>query len=192
MSEYFKYFPTIPHDIKNEGRQVNLTNVLKRFRVRSDLQDKTDIFYMYDVQDGDRPDVIADKYYNDPKLAWIVLHFNNIVDPLFDWPLFGRDFDKYIAAKYGSIINAQNTVHEYRQVLVEKAVLYDGSIRPEKIIKIDKTTYDSLVGDPNRQSVSKYDWEVEQNEKKRKIKILDKKYIGKVTDEVKYILKDTE
>src|SRR6056300_512259 len=134
MSEYFKYFSTTPHDIKNEGRQVNLTNVLKRFRIRSDLQDKTDIFYMYDVQDGDRPDVIADKYYNDPNLAWIVLHFNTIVDPMFDWPLFGRDFDKYVAAKYGSIVNAQNTIHEYRQVLVEKEVLYDGSIRPEKII----------------------------------------------------------
>lgn len=190
MSEYFKYFPKVEHDIKNEGRKVNLTNVLKRFRVRSDLQGRTDIFYTYDVQEGDRPDIIAEKYYQDPNLAWVVLHVNNVTDPKFGWPLFGNDFEKYIIAKYGDRATAQSTIHEYRQVLTTKQVNYDGTIRPEKKIVIDKDTYDSLAGDPNLEAVTKYDWEIEENEKRRKIKILDKQYIDLITDEVKVVLKD--
>lgn len=190
MSEYFKYFPKVEHDIRNEGRRVNLTNILKRFRVRSDLQGRTDIFYTYDIQEGDRPDIIADKYYEDSNLAWVVLHVNNIVDPQFGWPLFGNDFEKYISAKYGDRATAQSTIHEYRQVLTTKQVNYDGTIRPEKKIVIDKDTYDSLAGDPNLEAVTKYDWEIEENEKRRKIKILDKRYIDLITDEVKVVLKD--
>jgi hypothetical protein len=39
-------------------------------------------------------------------------------------------------------------------------------------------------------TVSKYEFEEEQNEKKRKIKILDKRYLNKIRDEVEDILRN--
>lgn len=189
MSEYFSYFPTVQHDLTNIGQKVELTNVLRRFIVRNDLQERTDVFYDYNIQEGDRPDIIAEKYYGDADLAWLVLHFNTVKDPIFDFPLFGRDFDNYIKGKYGSVPEAQSEVHEYRWILNEAIVKNDGERIPRRYVVVDQTTYNTLPV-TQRQTVYKYDWEIEENEKKRQIKILDRRYLDQVRDEVETILRD--
>lgn len=189
MSEYFSYFPTVEHDLTNVGQKVDLTNILRRFIVRPDVTERADIFYEYDIQSGDRPDTIAEKYYGDAKLAWLVLHFNNIKDPIFGWALFDQDFERYIKGKYGSIPAAQAEVHEYRHILAEAQVKYDGTRISKRYVVVDETTYNSL-SPTVRESVSKYDWEIEQNDARRTIKILDKRFVDKVRDEVQVILRD--
>lgn len=189
MSDYFKYFPKIQHDIKNIGQSVTLTNILRRFIVRTDVQDRTDVFYEYQVQEGDRPDTIASKYYDDADLAWIVLHYNNIQDPYFEWPLFGSDFTNYIKTKYGSVPNAQQGIYEYRQVLNEPSVRYDGTKIKKRYLVIDQETYNTL-SEIDRESITNYDYEVERNDRNREIRILDKKYINRVSSELKNIVTD--
>lgn len=189
MSEYFSYFPTTKHDLTNIGQKVTLTNILRRFIVRSDVTERTDVFYDYDIQSGDRPDTIAEKYYGDADLAWLVLHFNNITDPVFGWALFDEDFINYLKGKYGSVAIAQSTVHEYRQVINEKEVKFDGTIIPERYVVVDLTTYITLAP-TERRTIYKYDYEVEQNDARRKIRILDKRFLDKVLDEVQTVLKN--
>lgn len=189
MSEYFSYFPTVNHDLTNIGQTVELTNILRRFIVRSDVVDRADVYYEYNVQAGDRPDTIAEKYYGDADMAWLVLHFNQIIDPFSGWALFNQDFDNYVKAKYGSLATAQATVHEYRKVLREAEVKIDGTRIPKKTVVIDETTYNSLT-DNERELITKYDYEIEENEKKRTIKILDSRFLDKIRDEVKVVLKD--
>lgn len=234
MSRYFRYFPTVQYDLIKDGNEITLTNIMRRFVVDSKLKEQIDIFYDYTIQAGDRPDVIAEKYYGDANLAWLVLHFNDITDPFFGWGLNDVDLENYIRGKYGSIPAAQAEVHEYRQVLNEARTFYDGTVIPKRYVVVDdafllwdtwniSTTYNKgdtvkytdpetnvtrgyialqdnmtgenpksnptkwqLAGDP----VSKYDYEVEQNDKKRQIKILDKRYVDQVIAEVKTILKD--
>ena len=189
MSRYFRYFPTVQYDLIQNGNPITLTNIMRRFVVDSKLKDQVDIFYDYTIQAGDRPDVIAEKYYGDANLAWLVLHFNDITDPFFGWGLNDVDLENYIRGKYGSIPAAQAEVHEYRQVLNEAQTFYDGTVVPKRYVVVDQTTYNSLP-ELSRESVSKYDYEVEQNDKKRQIKILDKRYVDQVIAEVKTILKD--
>ena len=189
MSEYFSYFPQITHDLQDEGRNQQLTNILRRFVIKSKIKDRADVYYEYDLRSGDRPDTIAEKYYGDSDLAWVVLLYNEINDPFFGWALFDQDFEEYIRGKYGSIPEAQGEVHEYRQVLNEAEVKFDGTRVPKRYVVVDETTYNSL-GQGVKESISKYDYEVEENEKRRKIKILDKRYIEQIRDEVKDILRD--
>ena len=189
MSEYFSYFPTINHDLTNIGQTVELTNVLRRFIVRPDVQERLDVFYNYNIQAGDRPDTIAEKYYGDAKLAWVVMLFNKVYDVNFDWALFNQDFDNYIKGKYGSIPEAESEVHEYRQILNEAEVKFDGTKIPEKYVVVDETTYNTL-NPTERRTIYKYDWELEENEKRREIKILDRRYLDKIRDEVELILRD--
>jgi hypothetical protein len=189
MSEYFSYFPTTEHDLTNIGQTVTLTNIMRRFIVKSKLQDRSDVFYEYDVQWGDRPDIIAEKYYGDADMAWLVLHFNNIIDPIFDFPLFGRDFDNYIIGKYGSINSAKSEVHEYRQILNDAEVKFDGTKIPERYVVVDLTTYNTLSS-TERRTIYKFNWEEELNDAKRKIKLLDKRFLDKVRDEVETIIRD--
>lgn len=189
MSEYFSYFPTVQHDLTNIGQEVTLTNVLRRFIVRTEVQERTDVFYKYDIQAGDRPDTIAEKYYGDADLAWLVLHFNNIDDPVFGWALFNQDFDDYIKGKYGSIPEAQAEIHEYRQVLNEAEVRFDGTKIPKRYVVVDQTTYNSL-NESEREAITKYDYEVEENDARREIKLLDKRFLDKVRDEVVTVLRN--
>ncbi len=189
MSNYFSYFPKTQHDLTNVGQKVQLTNIMRRFKVRSSVKDNLNVYYSYDIQAGDRPDTIANKYYGSSAYAWLVLHYNDIVDPVFEWPLFGRDFEDYLKGKYGSIQTAQSTVHEYRKIVAEQQTLYDGTILPERYLVIDATAYAS-TSPTARRTIYKYDWEEEQNEKRRKIKLLDKKYLPQIRDEVEDILRN--
>jgi len=189
MSNYFSYFPTTPHDLTNDGQKIDLTNLLRRFKVRSNVKSRTDTYHKYTIQPGDRPDIIAEKYYGSSALAWVVLHFNDIIDPVFDWPLFHQDFDNYIKGKYGSVPAAKAEVHEYRQILNNASVRNDGTRIGKRTVVIDSTTYSSLGSDV-KESVSKYDYELELNDKKRRIHILDKRYLQQLQEEVKNILRN--
>ena len=189
MSNYFSYFPTTDHDLTNIGQKVKLTNILRRFKIKSSIKSGIDVYYEYDVQAGDRPDTIAEKYYGSSAFAWIVLHFNEIVDPVFGWPLFNEDFNSYIRGKYGSMAQAQATTHEYRKILNEAKVLNDGTRITKKWVVVDLTTYNTLA-DADKELITKYDYELELNDDKRKIKILDKRYLNQLQEEVDDILRN--
>ena len=187
MSNYFSYFPTVLHDLRNTGRQTEVTNILRRFKVKDKLKDKTGIFYEYSIQDGDRPDVIADKFYGNADYAWLVLHYNDIIDPFFDWPLFGEDFNRFIIAKYGSISSAQSTVKNYYQILSNEFVRNDGTRVPAREVAVDLTTFNSL-STTARRSETQYDFEVEKNEERKQIKLLEPRFLSQAIDEVETIL----
>ncbi len=189
MSKYFQFFPLTPHDLTNKGQQVFLTNILRRFKVESSVKNNLGVFHEYSIQAGDRPDTIAAKYYGDSGYAWVVLMFNEIHDPIFGWPLFNQEFNDFIIGKYGSIAAAQVLDDHYRKILSEKIVKFDGTIIPQRYVRVDQTTYNSL-GESEREAPSCFDVELELNEEKRHIKILDKRYLPQVRDEVKNILRN--
>jgi len=188
-SNYFTYFPYTEHDLTNEGQTVKLTNLLRRFKIRSNVKNRVDVYSHYVIQSGDRPDTLAERFYDTPALAWVILHFNDIIDPVWDWPKFHQDFDNYIKGKYGSVPEAKAEVHEYRQILSDAFVKNDGTRVGQRYLVVDQTTYNSLAP-ASRQSVDKYTYELEQNDKKRRIKILDKQYLKSLQNEVKVILRN--
>ena len=186
MPFFFDPFPTVNYDVKKNNKLEVLTNVTVRFRIQTALRNRTAIFYDYNVKDGERPDVIAHKYYNDPSLDWIILLTNNIINPSFDWPLDSRSFDNYIIDKYGSINTAQNTIHHYEQIIRTQSRTFDGTVIPEKTVWVDEDTYNTLSSD-DRRIVYTYTYELEENEAKAQIKILDKRFVTRIVNEVDVI-----
>jgi len=83
-------------DINNDGVSQSVVDILRRFVIHVKIREKSAIFYNYDIQDGDRPDVIAHKYYGDSKYDWVVLLTNKMLDPNYDWPLGYENFRKFI------------------------------------------------------------------------------------------------
>jgi hypothetical protein len=189
MSNYFSYFPTVDHDLTNIGKSVKLTNILRRFKFRSKVTSRADVFYDYTIQAGDRPDTIAEKYYGNAKYAWLVLHFNDIMDPIFGFPIFYQDWERMLAGKYGSVAAAQAEVHEYRKIIRQEETLYNGKVIKEKYVVVDEETYNT-ISPTEKYTVTKYDYELELNEEKRKIRLLDKRYLKQVEDEVEDILRN--
>jgi hypothetical protein len=131
---------------------------------------------------------VAYKYYGDSYRYWVVLFANQITDPQWDWPLNSNDFDAYITNKYPSF-NPYSTVHHYEKIVTQ----YDATTQTTttKNIIIDQTTYNSLVTNTNtytlptgsvtitisKAAVSYYDYELNLNESKRSIKILNSGYV---------------
>ena len=188
MSKYFTYFPKVDYDLLGTNEQIKLTNILKRFRFDADVRKQLNVYYTYSVQHGDRPDTIAHKYYGDANLDWVVLHYNYIMNPLFEWPMFGQDLSNHIAKKYGSINAANQIVAKRFKILREKVKSAHTDI-PEWTVEVDETTYNSLP-ESKRRFYTAYEWEIIQNDKNSEIALLDEKYLDQLLREVKTILRD--
>ena len=63
--KYFQSFPFVSTTDYN-GNQIALTNLMLRSEIVPTLLNNPLLFYNYDIQDGDTPESIANKYYGDP------------------------------------------------------------------------------------------------------------------------------
>ena len=180
MSHYFSYLPRVQYKIDgvNANRKESVTDITRRFKIVQLINNREAVYYNYSVQEGDRPDIVAEKFYGNSKLDWIVLLPNEIHDRYFQWVMQQRDFEAFIRKKYGSLASAQAQVHHYEQILSSSQVLNDGTVIPERRVIVDETTYNSLsIND--RRLVTAYDEEDRRNESHREIKLIEP---GFVTD----------
>jgi hypothetical protein len=61
-----------------------------------------------------RARTIAERYYGDPNLDWLVYFSNNIVDPYHEWPMDQATFEAFLTTQYGSVTEAQSKIVSYR------------------------------------------------------------------------------
>jgi len=109
MSE--RYFTKFPRIIYNGVPAVDIT---KRVNLLNNVRDNPFLFYLYDVKEGERADQVAEKYYNDPNMSWLVYLSNQIIDPYYQWHMEYNELNKFIAKKYGSVEIAQQQIAYYR------------------------------------------------------------------------------
>lgn len=108
MPFFFKPFPTTRY---NNAAVTNLTVRIKF--IESALRNNA-VFYPYTVADNERPEDIANHYYDDPSYSWIVLLANNITDPYHGWHMSSDRMRDFIIKKYGSIEAAEEQIMFYR------------------------------------------------------------------------------
>ena len=183
---YFDAFPKTTYDIKKNGKLENVTNIMLRYKFNNVIKNFASPYYDYLVEDGERADVIAFNEYEDYALDWLIYLTNDIIDPMFDWPMSQNTLQKYIVKKYGSIPIAQATVHEYRKILNKQSVLFDGTIIPKRTLVVDETTYNTL-SEIDRESISKYTYENELNDSKRQIKLISENFVSDILLELREV-----
>lgn len=137
MGQFFDYFPKIAYDIaKNDySTYQNPTNIFLRIGIIRETLDKIGSYYIYNIKDGEKPEILADKVYGTSEAHWIILMANDRHNAAYDWPLNYSDFNNYIANKYrttaggptltdneviswsqGSIAGS-NSIHHYEKVV---------------------------------------------------------------------------
>ena len=215
MAKFFNYFPkTIYTSNTAVGGLDTVTNIIARFGFEKKLKENSSAFYKYSVQDSDTPEIIAHKFYENSERHWIVLMFNDIIDPQFDWPLKYENFIKYVDKKYSANGAANttvqtglawamsiNNVQSYYKIV--KRTSADGTVIEEKL-QVDANTYANVgatsssitlqSGNIITQSVSKekktyYEYEQEENEAKREIILLKPEFVPQIEKEFKKIIK---
>lgn len=168
--QHFEFYPRI------EYSGEKLVNMLVRGKIRDHILKQNVLYYEYTVQDGQRPDIIATKYYGNPNFTWAIFYANNIFDPLHEWPLNSEDFDKHVKKKYGSLESAKTTVHHY--------------LLDDKFI-IDKFTYDDPSIEFSRKKIiTNYDYEFQVNEDKRNIKVIDVIHLRQIVNELRNLFNE--
>lgn len=111
---YFKFLPKLLYSptlgVKNFKAS---TNILAKAKFVADIVENTNLYYPYSVKDGETPEMLSYKFYNDPTKHWIILIANNITDPIYDWVMSMSSFEKYINLKYGSQLFNLNPSESY-------------------------------------------------------------------------------
>lgn len=170
--KYFSNFPVIYYGDKIVKNIVLKTTILK------DIFLDNSQFYTYQVKDGEKPTTIAYNYYGSVDYVWLVLLSNQITDPYFEWCLSNEELNAYIIKKYGSIETAQSTIIGYRDIGSD--YIYS------------PTTYQYVLdGEPVglTETVYAYEHEVDLNEQKRNIKLIDSAYSAQIALELEKSLR---
>ena len=98
--KYFKHFPSINFDVKNDGNLIQAKDIFRNIRVSSDAEDAITGYEYYYINDQDRPDVLATKLYGDATLYWLFWMVNDQFATYNDWPKSQSILDKFINRKY--------------------------------------------------------------------------------------------
>ena len=187
MANYFKSIPNVSYDINGNAPNTfqTATNIMKRPKFKPAVVAEITDYYPYRIKDGYRPDMVSQEVYGTPAYAYLILMFNDIYDPVFDWPLGLVQFDSYIVSKYGSIDSAVTTVKYYYQIIRAEVAKTGISERiPAVKYIIDATAY-ALLGDDDKTTISQYDWEFELNDEKTELQLINAGIIQDVDYEVK-------
>ena len=172
---YFSNFPTIPYDSKGTGEFKDVKNLLRRIGIRAKVKTNTMLYDTYDVKNGETPESIAFKLYDDAELHWIVMLVNNITDRFHDWPLSEAQFLNFVNEKYSN----PDAIHHY-EIEQESG---DTSIK----INIGTSNADY----PTATAITNYEYEQEEQDNKRKIRLLDHSFIDSFVDEFKILMKES-
>jgi len=211
MSKYFNYFPKTVYSLDDTNNVDVVTSIVSRFAFESSFRDNTAVYYEYNVQDSDTPEIIANKFYGDSEKHWVVLMLNQIIDPQFDWPLDQRTIISYINEKYSANASvgqsgvswAQANIHSYYKI--ETRTTNSTGAELQSKLQIDANTYanvststanSSILSDGNsitiavsKETKSYYDYEIEQNETKRTIKLLKPEFVSPIEDELRAVFR---
>ena len=172
---YFAQFPLNIYDSVGDENYKLVTNLLKRVTIRAKVKANTLFFDTYDVREGETPEMIADKLYNDPELHWIVLMVNDITDRYHQWPKNQNQFLTYINDKYTNISGTHH--YEINQTSGDTTIKIN--------IGTDNTDY------PTATLITNYEYEEERQDTLRKIRLLSPEYVTDFVEEFKSIMKDT-
>ena len=190
MSEYFSNFPKILYDIDGTNSTApefsTAINLLIRNKLREIVKGDISIYYPYVIpEEIRRPDVLSQNVYGDVSFTWTIFLVNNILDPLWQWPMDSRVFESYLTRKYGSVGAAKTTVHHYEYTWHER-VEATGTSDPIPAQKLE-VDYDTYLGvnEDFREIIYNFEYEETKNEANREISLIQPFYISQVIDEAR-------
>ena len=186
---YFRELPNLQYQSPYSSRlssssYITAKNLFRRMKLRDDLQNVFTICKKYIIKDGDRPDTVAENEYGKSTFDWVLLISAGIINVRDEWPLSSKDLYDFSFNKYGLSLN---DVHHFETTEVKDSrnvvLLPKGKIVSENFtIPKPDTTEETLK--PVK-GVTNYEYEVEQNEKKRTIFILRPEYLQQFLNDIR-------
>ena len=193
---FFKKYPLIAYEFN--GITHAAKDILRRTYFTSESKPYSNLYDVYDVPDGGTTQSVSMTFYKTPYYHWVVMMFNEINNPYFDWPMQQIDLDSYCREKYGVYNKAK-----YVELGIYSEEKYGSAVDGELImLKVRHYEIDNLIvgqadswvnniwtppplpaelpGQIDQLSypVTFYEYENDINDEKRRIKILKPELLG--------------
>ena len=193
---YFRELPNLLYqsflpDKKSSLDYTEVKNLFRRTKLRDDLQNVFTLFDKYEIPDEFRPENVAEDFYGNDELDWVVLTTAGIVNVRNEWPLNNRDIYDYSFEKYGDNLNAtrffetKEIKNSSGSIILEKGKVVDSDF----VFKYyDTNGIVEVKGTKVRTGVSNYDYEVRLNEEKRSIFVLKPEYLQQFLSDFRDIM----
>ena len=172
---FFSNFPTIEVDVLDDGTKTTFLEVTRKVRFYDLIKRYNVTFDYYDVQSGQTPEFLADAFYNDPKLHWVLLLANNVVDYYHDWPMSNATFDRNIQELYDN----PDAVHHYE--------VKQTSGDTTKIIEIPNDSANTIPEDAV--IITNYEYQQRAEDNKRQIRVIKPEFIPQIKREIRQLLR---
>ena len=193
---YFRELPNLLYqsflpDKKSSLDYTEVKNLFRRTKLRDDLQNVFTLFDKYEIPDEFRPENVAEDFYGNDELDWVILTTAGIVNIRNEWPLNNRDIFDYSFEKYGDNLNAtrffetKEIKNSSGSIILEKGKVVDSDF----VFKYyDTNGIVEVKGTNVRTGVSNYDYEVRLNEEKRSIFVLKPEYLQQFLSDFRDIM----
>lgn len=158
MRELFKDFGTVDYN------GFVLTDISKRVIIEDIVKDNPEFYFEYDIEGFERPEHLAQDFYNDVKYTWLIFLMNDVIDPIYDWILPENMLKTFITDKYGA---GNETAIKY-YLNADRDVVFEAG--------------------PGTTPVTNTEYEERINESKRKIRIIRAEYVQATMDQLRTAL----
>ena len=189
---YFRELPDLQYqsflsDSLSSQSYLVVKHLFRRNKLRDDLKGIFTIFNKYEIPEGSRPELVAEEFYGDAELDWVVLMTAGIINVRDEWPLSNYHLYKYAEEKHGTALN-DIRYYETKEVKDSSGRLI---LPKEKVVDSDFTIPDpddySLTLTPVR-GVSNWEYEVRENNKKSSIYLLRREYLQQFLNDMRQIM----
>ena len=193
MSKYFQHFPYILYN------DEVVTDITRRSSVLKKLEGNPYLFLPYTVTEGDTIETIADDYYGDPGLSWLIVMANNIIDPIADFFKDYQTFNEFVIQKYskdaeknlGRALKKYEILEWTQNTTRTDNIIYYRSVYNKDVL-LSKETFLNNETTKNFytdfQPLRFFQYETEENDKLRTIQLISSQYTGQVIQEMRTIL----
>jgi hypothetical protein len=204
MAKFFNKFPKVFYGQGDSNSVDIVTNLTARYAIEQSLKKNSATYFKHFISEGETPEILAHKFYGSSEAHWIILLMNDIIDPQFDWPMtydvLGRFIqNKYAGPEYADTANtsvsgitwANSNFKEYYKV--QRTTNISGE-QKDVYITITEDAYNGfsrinaynitlsdgsvITREIFRDAKTYYDYEMDENEKRRDILILKKEFIS--------------
>jgi len=173
MSYFNSIYPKIDYDPTGNGITTRVQDIFTRVIARESVLNRSLMFQKYTVRDGENPEILANDFYGNAKFYWVILLSNKLYDRYYEWPMTESMLRKYVSDKYAN----PNAIHHYE--------ISQSSGDTNTKIKVE------LADEPTATPITNYEHEIELNNVRREIKILEPAYFSQFVSDYMELIKET-
>lgn len=106
---FFKQFPKIKYDFNRQGVFQNMVDLFRSVRALPSFLDSYTGYRLYEIKNGERPDIVSGRLYGTSKYYWTFFVINDFLhDGMRSWPMSQEDLQAYMEKEYNGYVIETN------------------------------------------------------------------------------------